>query len=349
MSERPEKLIQNLQYWYQLHHRKLPFRHEITPYKVWVSEVMLQQTQVETMIPYYHKFLDKYPDVLTLAQSNLDEILTVVQGIGYYRRFKLMYQGAKYIINHHSGKFPTNYKDIRAIPGVGEYTAGAIMSIVYNAPYAATDGNVIRVLSRIYGLQEDMSLTKNRKKVMQLNQDLMRDSEPRIFSQALMELGATICRPQQVKCTECPVRDMCFSYKNDKVTDIPFIGAKAPIKYKEFYTLIVTNGAGILLEKNQESLLNSMMMLPQTDKSDDQSLIDLYQLDVSEQNFFGDYKHRFTHQEWLMHVMIVKVTKKPSHHQFIKFNELENIPIPEAHKKILKDWLKIKHSKNIHL
>jgi A/G-specific adenine glycosylase len=348
MSESPIKLVQNLQTWYQLHHRKLPFRHEITPYKVWISEVMLQQTQVETMIPYYHKFLDKFPDVVTLAQSNLDEILTIVQGIGYYRRFKLIYQGAQYIVNYHSGKFPSNYKDIRAIPGVGDYTAGAIMSIVYNAPYAATDGNVIRVLSRIYGLHEDMSVTKNRKKVMQLNQDLMSDSEPRIFSQALMELGAMVCRPQQPKCTDCPVRDMCFSYKNDTVSEIPFVGAKAPIKYKEFYTLIVTNGSGILFEKNQESLLNSMMMLPQTDK-DDQRLIDNMDLEVVEQKFFGDYKHRFTHQEWLMHVSVIKVTHKPNHHQFIKFNELDSIPIPEAHKKILKDWLKSKHSKKIHL
>jgi A/G-specific adenine glycosylase len=345
MSESPNTIIQNLQTWYQLHHRKLPFRQEITPYKVWISEVMLQQTQVETMIPYYHKFLDKFPDVFALAHSNLDEILTVVQGIGYYRRFKLMYQAAQYIVHHYSGKFPSNYKDIRAIPGVGDYTAGAIMSIVYNAPYAATDGNVIRVLSRIFGFYEDMSVTKHRKKVMQTNQDLMSDSEPRIFTQALMELGAVICRPKQPKCTDCPVRDMCFSYQNDKVDEIPLIGAKAPIKYKEFYTLIVTNGTGILFEKNQESLLNSMMMLPQTDKFDDQRLIDTMDLDIVDMNFFGDYKHRFTHQEWLMHVSIVKVTHKPSRHLFLKFNELENIPIPEAHKKILKDWLKNQHSK----
>ena len=156
-------MIHELETWYQTHQRDLPFRHTKDAYAIWVSEVMLQQTQMDTMLPYYERFMNEFPTVDHLAKASLEHVLTIVQGIGYYRRFKLMHQGAKYIVEMYQGTIPNQYDHVRSIPGVGDYTAGAIMSIAFHAPYAATDGNVIRVLSRYYGISTNLTLQKERK------------------------------------------------------------------------------------------------------------------------------------------------------------------------------------------
>lgn len=156
--------ISLLERWYLDHHRLLPFRTNPEPYAIWVSEIMAQQTKMETLVPYFQAFMKQYPTITDLAQTDSDTLHRLVEGIGYYRRFQHMHEAAKVIVEKYHGVFPSNYEEIIALPGIGPYSAGAIMSIAYNQPYAATDGNVIRVLSRYFGIQEDMAKPASRKK-----------------------------------------------------------------------------------------------------------------------------------------------------------------------------------------
>jgi len=173
--------------WYQANKRDLPFRHTDNPYHIWVSEVMLQQTQVDTMLPYYESFLKVYPTIQTLADAQIEDVLRLVQGIGYYRRFRLLHKGAKYVIEHYGGKVPDDYFKVLKIPGIGAYTAGAIMSIAFHKPYPATDDNVIRVLSRVKMLEDDFRLEKNRKKLNKMNKELIEASgDPYLYTQSMM-------------------------------------------------------------------------------------------------------------------------------------------------------------------
>ena len=169
-----KKLIE----WYEKNKRDFPFRNTVDPYKIWVSEIMLQQTQVETVIPFFNKFIKKYPGISNLALDSIENILSTVNGLGYYRRFRLMHKASKIIHKDYSNNFPNKYEDVIKLPGVGEYTAGAIMSFAYNKPYSALDGNVIRVLSRIYEIELDIRLQSTKKKMNLINQKIIQNYNP---------------------------------------------------------------------------------------------------------------------------------------------------------------------------
>src|SRR5690554_5714204 len=180
---------QKLFNWYQKHHRKLPFRETKDPYQIWVSEIMLQQTQVERVLLYYEKFLQQFPTIQALFKASIEEILQTIAGIGYYRRFRNLKKGAAYLMKHHQGVFPQTYDEIIKIPGIGQYTAGAIMSICFNEAYPATDGNVMRVLSRFYALGNDFRFDSNKRKLNTINQRLITESQyPHDYTQSMMEL-----------------------------------------------------------------------------------------------------------------------------------------------------------------
>jgi A/G-specific adenine glycosylase len=207
--------------WFQRHARALPWREAASPYAVWVSEVMLQQTQVATVIPYYNRFIKSFPTVEKLAAAPLERVLELWSGLGYYRRARLLHKAAQQMVERFSGHFPADYAQARSLPGVGDYTARAVLSIAYNHPYAVVDGNVARVIARLRALRGNLHQGRFRRAVEQDLEQLLSRRTPGDFNQALMELGQTICLPRGPRCTICPLRAHCQAYRQGKPESFP--------------------------------------------------------------------------------------------------------------------------------
>ncbi len=207
--------------WYMKNRRDLPWRKTRDPYKIWVSEIMLQQTQVQTVLGYYDRWMRKFPTVKALARASQEQVLKAWQGLGYYRRAKNLHNAAKEIAAKHNGVFPKTLEEIRALPGIGPYTAGAIVSIAFNKPVCALDVNVLRVGCRVLGLQEDPAKAWVREAVANEAQRWIPKQKARWFNQALMELGALICVPSAPRCSLCPIREFCLAYQKGLQKKIP--------------------------------------------------------------------------------------------------------------------------------
>lgn len=321
--------IVNLENWYLKNHRKLAFRENHHPYYIWVSEIMLQQTQVDTVIPYFKRFIKTYPSVFDLAKASEDALYHLVQGLGYYRRFKHMHQAAKVIVEKHQGIFPKTYKEIIALPGIGEYSVGAIMSIAFNQPVSATDGNVIRVLSRVYNIDKDMRLEKHKKDIKTINQSLIVNGRPAIYTQALMELGALICRPKKPLCDSCPIQKDCLAYGLNRQEDLPVLSKKPKKKKVHYKTLVIQEGDYTYLRKRTERLLGGMYEFPQFDQE--------LPINYEVIKHFGEVKHVFTHLIWVMDIYKVQSISKPLDGWIkVKLADIKNYPMSVAHKKVLK-------------
>lgn len=330
--------IKQLEDWYEKNHRKLEFRESNDPYKIWVSEIMLQQTQVETVLPFFKSFMIKYPTVFDLANETEENLRKQVEGLGYYRRFKNMQKAAKMIVETNSGQFPNTYHDIIKLPGIGRYTAGAIMSICYNEPISAVDGNVIRVLSRFYNIHLDMKVEKNKKVIEDLNQKLIIHSTPKVYTQAMMELGATLCRPKQPKCEMCPIAKDCKSFQLNNQNELPFISKSKDKKIYNYIVLLIENQGKIYLRKRTESLLEGMYEYPQFESESIHYVLSsleergLY-LEVIDKK--GDFKHHFTHQTWNMEVYRTKVIRGLINDWiYLDQQVIKDVPMAIAHRKI---------------
>lgn len=227
----PEGLVIPLLSWYNEEKRDLPWRRDLTPYHVWLSEIMLQQTRVAAVLDYYRRFLDALPTVAALAACSEDALMKLWQGLGYYSRARNLQRAAKIITSDYGGVFPDDYAAIRALPGVGDYTAGAISSIAFGLPHAAVDGNVLRVAARLTADSRDIAAPETKRSVTAALEEILPRSVPGDFNQALMELGATVCLPNGVPlCQKCPVREFCQAYRRDLTASIP---VKAPKKARK--------------------------------------------------------------------------------------------------------------------
>ena len=338
--DKPRPNLELLNQWYDQNHRSLPFREKPSPYGIWVSEVMLQQTQMETVLRYYESFMKTFPTIASLAKAPLEKVLTEVQGVGYYRRFRLLHQGAQYIVANHDGVFPKTYEEVIAIPGVGDYTAGAIMAIAFHQPYPATDGNVIRVLSRVYGIQTDMRLSKSRKQIDQLHGELVKETKPETYIQAVMELGALVCRPVNPQCEQCPLQLQCLAHRQKLTDKIPFISKKTSTKTVEWQTALVIKDHQILLIKNETNLLKDFYLLPQTNDAHLESWLTSQAFHPIQPQDTTAFKHVFTHQTWLMTCSLFKVKKETiTNGVWVPIGNLYQFPIPEAHQKIIRHYV----------
>jgi A/G-specific adenine glycosylase len=330
--------IKRLESWYQFNHRKLSFRMTKNPYDIWVSEVMLQQTQVETVLPYFERFIKKYPTVSDLAKADEETLHKDVEGLGYYRRFKNMLSAAKIILESQQGKFPDTYEGLLALPGIGKYTSGAIMSIAYNKPYSALDGNVIRVLSRLLANDSDMREEKHRKVLDRFNQTQIEKSQPEIYTQAMMELGATLCRPKNPKCDSCPLQTECLAFKSQSVHLYPNLSPLNQKQIESYVTLMIHHDHKVMLRKRTESLLNGIYEYPQYESESIQYVLSLLDSQGVHLSFLSEgktYQHIFTHKIWNMHVVHVHLIGKP-HPDWIAVDKehLKQLPMAIAHRKI---------------
>ena len=213
--------------WFLENKRALPWREDQDPYKIWVSEVMLQQTRVDTVIPYFERFIGRYPTLEDLAQAEEAEVLKLWEGLGYYSRARNLLQGVREVAARYGGRVPDNKADILSVKGIGSYTAGAILSIAYGRPVPAVDGNVLRVITRLFAMADDITKTSTKKRVEALVERLIPEDDPSSFNQGLMELGALICLPRTPACARCPVQRFCRGYKEGRPEAFPVKAAKS--------------------------------------------------------------------------------------------------------------------------
>jgi A/G-specific adenine glycosylase len=217
--------------WFDGHQRELPWRQHKTPYRIWISEIMLQQTQVATVIDYFNRFTQRFPNVATLAQADQAEVLKLWEGLGYYRRARQMHAAAQVIVENHNGKFPTDFESVLALPGIGRYTAGAILSIALDQKLPILEGNTIRLFARLMTMQSDPRTTDNQKALWEFSQSLLPRKRCGDFNQALMELGSQICNPKRPKCLVCPINNLCPTAVKGLQEHIPVASKK--VKYED--------------------------------------------------------------------------------------------------------------------
>lgn len=311
---------QGLIKWYKKNKRELPWRNETDAYKIWLSEIILQQTQVIQGTSYYLKFIHKYPSVTLLAAASEDEVLKMWQGLGYYSRARNLHTTAKYIQKELNGVFPANYANIKALKGIGDYTAAAISSFSYNLPHAVVDGNVYRVLSRIFGIETPIDSGLGKKEFQQLATQLLNIKDPAQHNQAIMEFGSQYCKPNNPNCEACIFNFKCFAFKADRVSDFPVKTKKTKIKKRYLnYVVLIDKKNNILLNRRSENdiwkglyefyLIESGIEITMQHLLKDSKLIEILGPEFDLLYTSKSYKHILSHQHLYAKFFVFKTNK----------------------------------------
>jgi A/G-specific adenine glycosylase len=260
--------------WFERCARDLPWRRHRTPYRVWLAEVMLQQTQVETVIPYYERFLTRFPTVESLTQAPLADVLKLWEGLGYYARARNLHAAARQIVDVHGGQIPDAFEALLELPGVGLYTAGAVASIAFGRATPAVDGNVRRVLSRVFEVREDVTRSATKRKLRELAADLLPQEQSGPFNEALMELGATVCTPRNPRCDVCPINDVCRARALDVVDALPVKRKRAPTPHYHVAAAVTTRADGrvLLAQRHIDDMLGGLWEFPGGKQEDGETL-----------------------------------------------------------------------------
>lgn len=254
--------------WYEENKRSLPWRGEHDPYKIWVSEIILQQTRVQQGWDYYLHFIEAFPNVRQLAAATEEQVLRLWQGLGYYSRARNMHAAAQQIMALHNGQFPNTYEEIRALKGIGDYTAAAISSIAFGLPHPAVDGNVLRIISRIFGVCDDISQAKTRKKITEICEKLIDKGHPDTFNQAMMDFGATHCTPQNPQCSSCPFQKKCYALGHNLTDTLPLKSNKIVKRERRFhFVCYIYNNSIILERRTNNDIWRNMYQFPMTETS----------------------------------------------------------------------------------
>lgn len=350
LFEQKEKFRKALITWYLTEKRDLPWRRTNNPYYIWVSEVMLQQTRVDTVIPYYERFIEKFPTLADLAEAKEEDVLKMWEGLGYYSRGRNLQSGVKEVVAEYGGKIPENRKDISQLKGVGPYTAGAVLSIAFGVPEHAVDGNVMRVLSRILFIEDDIAIPRTRKIFEDIVMELIDEEDPSSFNQGLMELGATICTPNP-RCLLCPVRDFCIAFHEGKQAELPVKSKKVKMKTIPLVSFAIRNpdGKWLMRQRPSTGLLANMWEFPMIESTGDASIEELfksaYGLEIRNIKPLLDFKHIFSHLTWNMKsFMSITINDAPEGFELLSNDEVEALPkaIP-----VVKIWEEIKKTLEI--
>ncbi len=249
--------------WFDIHKRDLPWRRSRDPYGIWVSEVMLQQTQVSTVIPYWRRFMERFPTIAALASAPLPEVLSLWRGLGYYARARHLHRAAKAVVSEHGGSLPFDPEALAKLPGFGRYTTGAVASIAFGRELPIVDGNVARVLSRLFAVEGLPGDAKREARLWRLAGELVVGERPGDFNQALMELGATVCKPEDPSCLLCPVRGSCSALRSGRISELPPARARAPRKHVQLAVAVCRRSGELLLGMREEKgLFGGLWELP---------------------------------------------------------------------------------------
>ncbi|WP_270328080.1 A/G-specific adenine glycosylase [Enterococcus malodoratus] len=315
--------------WYQQEKRNLPWRYNQDPYRIWISEIMLQQTRVDTVIDYFYRFMEEFPTIQNLADAPEDKLLKVWEGLGYYSRARNLQAAAKQIVTEFGGKFPTTVEQIRSLKGIGPYTAGAISSIAFEIPEPAIDGNMMRVVSRLFCIEADIAKASSRNEFDEAMRRIISQDQPGDFNQAMMDLGSSICTPTNPQCEICPIQKYCQAYRENRQTAFPIKSKKQKPKDVYYIAGVIENKQQeILLQQRAESgLLAKMWLFPLEEVTEvhfnelknqyDPAAWDLFsstQVAEDSPDFFteeaivwqkkvlGEVKHVFSHLRW--HILV---------------------------------------------
>jgi A/G-specific adenine glycosylase len=297
--------------WYDRARRDLPWRSTRDPYAIWVSETMLQQTRVETVIPYYRRFLERFPDVQALASADADAVYGLWAGLGYYSRARNLHTAARSIVEEFGGRLPDEPRALQSLPGIGRYTAGAIASIAFDRPEPVVDGNVARVLVRLLGIREEVKRGPVQRRLWAEASVLVDGPRPGDLNQALMELGATVCTPRGARCSECPLRRRCDARGAGDVEQLPVRGRKGtPLILEASAGWLVRNGRVLTVRRPPGELMGGLWELPGGEHQNGEkpaealrrALRERIGLEVNKLNGVGVVEHRFTHRALRLHV-----------------------------------------------
>ena len=328
--------------WYKQNKRDLPWRTNNLPYYVWVSEIILQQTRVAQGTNYFIRFVNRFPDVESLAVAPENEVLKIWQGLGYYSRARNMHKAALQVVNEFHGNFPDSFIGIQKLKGIGSYTAAAIASISFGLPHASIDGNVYRVLSRIFGIATPVDSSKGKKEFNELANQLIDRNDPGTFNEAMMEFGALQCTPRNPDCNNCPFQSQCIAFNHKEISKLPVKANKTKVRHRYFNYMYIKHGKSIYLEKRAENdIWQNMYQLPLIESPDSLSLEELFSNDNFTSLFNKDNAvigneskeilHILSHQK--LHVRFIEITlEKPAAIQsWIKVSteELEDYPLPK--------------------
>jgi A/G-specific adenine glycosylase len=251
--------------WYDRERRELPWRKTRDPYAVWVSEIMLQQTRVATVVPYYARFMERFPDPASLASASEDEVLAHWSGLGYYRRARLLQRGVREVVERYGGRVPEDPALRRALPGIGAYTSGAIGSIAFSREEAIVDGNVARVLSRVFAIEEPLGGSASERMLWSKARELVEGTRPGDFNQALMELGARICTPREPRCAECPIASACIAKRDGRTSELPTAKKRTRPKRIRQVAVVATRGERVALVRSTDDLFGGLHLPPIAD------------------------------------------------------------------------------------
>lgn len=300
-----QAISKDLMQWYDIHKRDLPFRGIENPYFTWVSEIMLQQTQVETAIPYFNRFIKRFKTPCELAKASSDEVLKYWEGLGYYRRARHLHESAQIICNQYNGVFPSDLEQIESLKGVGRYIARAIHSIAFNQPSPAVDGNVIRVMSRVLTYDKDLTKAPHQREIESYVGKMIQYQTPRDFTQALMELGAMVCQ-KQPKCEICPLKNHCLAYQSGTQSSYPNLPKKTKITHHDYIVFVIQHhGQSILVKRPDNGLLANLYTFPQYKMSLDDALRQFsedFEVTILNHHPLFELDHVFSHQTWHLNV-----------------------------------------------
>ena len=325
--------------WYSENKRALPWRETQNPYYIWLSEIILQQTQVRQGLPYYEAFVTKFPSIFDLANASEEAVLKLWQGLGYYSRARNLHTTAKYIAFELDGIFPDNYKDLIKLKGVGDYTASAIASIAFDEVAAVVDGNVYRVLSRFFGIDTPINSTAGIKEFKALATSLIDKKQPAVFNQAIMEFGATQCKPKNPYCIVCPLNGGCVAFQKQKIDQLPVKLKKTKIttKYFNFLVCIDRNKNTLLEKRTGKGIWQNLYQFPLIESERSLSSEEFHQLDLGSNGLekttfeyslynIEDKIHKLSHQHLHTKFWILEVDELPK--GAIPIKDLERYPAP---------------------
>lgn len=331
--------------WYDRSARILPWREDPTPYRVWISEIMLQQTRVEAVKPYFERFVEQLPDVTALSEADEDQLMKLWEGLGYYSRVRNLKRAAQIAVKEYGGRLPADYDELLKLPGIGPYTAGAISSIAFGIPAPAVDGNVLRVMTRLTADYSDVSDGKVRQRMEQQVRDILPNERAGDMNQALMELGATVCLPNGLpKCSQCPLGELCEAKRQGNPLDFPQKSTKKKRRIEKKTVLLLICGETVAIRKRREKgLLAGLYEFPNLDGNltaeEIKNQTEQWGMQVLSIESVGRAKHIFTHVEWHMEGFRIEVSQRSDALIWVtKEEQEERYSIPSAFRFYTEKW-----------
>lgn len=330
--------------WYDDRARDLPWRRTRDPYRIWLSEIILQQTRVEQGLPYYEKFIRRFPDIRALAQAHADEIKKLWEGLGYYRRADNMHATAKIIAEQYGGRFPASPEALKKLPGIGDYTAAAVASFAFDIPVAVTDGNVMRVLSRLSGWDAPVNTPAGQKIFRELAEELLDKNNPAKFNQSLMEFGALQCVPRNPRCEICPLQDFCAAYQTGNVNRLPVKKTKKPLRKRYFYYFLSEkDGKVAVRQRTADDIWRGLYEFPGWESDRPLSVAEMQDratrsgIRLRTERPFQSVRRTLTHQRLTLEFWETEGALPAA--EYVDFKTLSSLPFPVALRKILDDWI----------